>query len=1016
MTDNNPTTTTTTTTTSSTAATGKRTPWTAADYGMPIDVTRGAAWKLADSGVAPLVAQARGYEAVADRDAAKAFAAKQRSADGRTRTLTSLTGLLHDGLDDVLTMPWYGVRTVAEDGFRARARDFQYRPSTPEIDVNGKARKYQWLPGAEMALDLHPATPAAWIDDSNVKLALVEGLLKADSLLTALLIETAGFDELGLAGDRDEALTRLQALMEKVPAQLAVLPVATASVTTWNHPGQWRELKLKGRAATVLFDGDLAKNPMVWRETDKARRFLFERTGVEACLLELWSASVEAAKLSTDLDVDQKVGIDEYLTRIGGFFDAMDLRTPMLPPEPEKRTEHKPGDWRVRPGCKAIVEELVRSQIPGGADYWETRSLIGMEILEIRRTRLPGEDEVRTGTISDDGDSFATEEAHVRFHVLPVGADPEYDEVATYDVRVPSSALAATRTSDWNAMLSKGVMRVPAEVLAHPHFPPRDMSNWLAAVKLASDPDITNGWSRMGWVPTGRGGAFLVGDKVIAATEEEERSTALGLTTAQNPRVRSWGVQDSYHSMTHREWQQALVKDVRDAVNTVYGAFRDRSTAAIVLSLMLRPTMPLRGTGSVAFFTGPAGSGKSFAASCVLAGWGARATSWTHQSLPGTAADTIASTEEVLAQAPLHVLDDLAPSSDSGRSASKTASVEDLIRPVFNGTSRRRKGDQPVPDAIAHLLVTGENLSSVESIRQRTWEVDVAGGLLVDGGREKFEAARADGLFTRLTGYAIRQWLVGADGTARDWADVITAAEEMIDNAVFEVTELATERLGEAGLTGAHREIEKTANLLAPTLGLADYYTFCLRQLGIDPKTDPVDELFGTGLLNDLVGHALAAAEEHARHTPGRLALKAVALLLSTGKAHLTNPVTPGAPPAGTDAEKMAAGWQLRGDTWLPQGQAIGVTGRTAKGLHLVILNATAAFTQAAKEYPNLIPAGSTARAAWASLNGELELVPGGIANPGGRIRLTDGEASGSGDNRVFGLGVLWDGLMGLAE
>ena len=1011
MIDNNP-----TTTTSSTVATGKRTPWTAADYGMPIGVTRGAAWKLADSGVAPLVAQARGYQAITDREAAKAFAGLQRSADGRTKTLTTLTTLLHDGLDDVLTMPWYSMRTVAEDGMKSRARDFQYRPSTPEMKADGKLAKYTWLPGSTMTLDIHPATPTEWLDNGRVEIMLVEGMLKADSLLSALLAETAGYDKLGLAADRDEALTRLQALMKDVPSQVAVLPVAASSVTTWHHPEQWRGLKVKGRRTTVVFDGDLAKNAMVWRETDKARRELYRLTGVEACLLELWNPSVEAAKLSTDLDADQKIGIDEYLTRIGGFHDAIDLHTVHMPPEPEKRTEHKPGEWRVRPGCQAIVEELVRSQIPGGADYWETRSLIGMEILEIRRTRLPGEDEVRTGTISDDGDSFATEEAHVRFHVLPVGADPEFDEVATYDVRVPSSALAATRTSDWNAMLTKGLMRMPAEVLAHPHFPPQDMAKWLPAVKNASDPDITNGWSRMGWVPTGRGGAYLVGDKVIAATEEEERSTALGLTTAQNPRVRSWGVQDSYHSMTHREWQQALVKDVRDAVTTVYGAFRDRATAAIVLSLMLRPTMPIRGTGSVAFFTGPAGSGKSFAASCVLAGWGARATSWTHQSLPGTAADTIASTEEVLAQAPLHVLDDLAPSSDSGRSSSKTASVEDLIRSVFNGTSRRRKGDQPVPDAIAHLLVTGENLSSVESIRQRTWEVNVAAGLLVDGGREKFEAARADGLFTRLTGYAIRQWLIGADGTARDWSAVITAAEEMIDNAVFEVTELATERLGEAGLTGAHREIEKTINLLAPTLGLADYYTFCLYQLGIDPKTDPVSELFGTGLLGDLVGHALAAAEEHAQRTPGRLALKAVALLLSTGKAHLTNPTTPGAPPAGTDAEKMAAGWQLRGDTWLPQGQAIGVTGKTAKGLHLVILNSTAAFTQAAKEYPNLIPAGSTARAAWASLNGELELVPGGIANPGGRIRLTDGESSGNGDNRVFGLGVLWDGLMGLAE
>src|SRR5690606_19415190 len=122
--------------------------------------------------------------------------------DGRLKAQRSITAMLHDGLDDILTMPWYAIDAVAEDGLHARSRDVQYRPSTPPTDESGKVRKYLWLPGASMALDVHPATPAAWITETGAAghgdVLLIEGLLKADSTLTALLTMVHGTEALGL--------------------------------------------------------------------------------------------------------------------------------------------------------------------------------------------------------------------------------------------------------------------------------------------------------------------------------------------------------------------------------------------------------------------------------------------------------------------------------------------------------------------------------------------------------------------------------------------------------------------------------------------------------------------------------------------------------------------------------------------------------------------------------------------------------------------------------------------------
>lgn len=997
--------------TPSTVAANICTPWTPADYHLQDTVEKGAAWKLADSGIAPLVAQARGYEHIHDTASMTAHLEQQRNIAGNLSLKKSLNGMLAGGMDDVLGMPWVQVSDVRERGVNARITTTQYRPSTPVATKDGKRAKYTWNVGSTMVLDVHPATPASWLGTASNSVLVAEGLLKADSALTAMLMDALpGRDDLGRVDTQAEARQKLHDLMESIPAQLRVPVIATASVSTWDQPAQWDNIELRGKRVLLSFDGDLATNPNVWQQTDKASRMLSRRSKRPVTLLKTWDSNVELAAIAAGFLPTEKIGIDDYLTRIGNWSDLLDLATPDLPPQPHKETAITVGGWRVNPENKSIVEELVHTVAPDGSrtgTHWETRSHLSFEVLEARSTRLPTQEETRTGVIADSVDVPSVDELIVRFHVLSVYQEAD-DVPSTFDVRMPSSALAASRDSDWASLIRSGAMKLPSDVLLHPHYPPADMKRWLAACKLASRYSDTNGWARMGWVPTGSGCAFIAGSTVIAGTEEQERVTTPGLTASVLPRVSAWGVSDNYRDVSRREWLEGFTDTVRTAVDVWFKAFKDQRIAAIGFALMLQPTLPVRGAGTVCMLTGPAGSGKSFFASLILAGWGAYPTAWTHKSLPGTASDTLASTEETLSQTPLHVMDDLAPNSDAGRGAAKMSAVEDMIRGVFNGTPRTRKGDAPIPPALAHLIVTAENAPIIESIRQRTWEISLAAsGLLVDGGRERLERARAKGVFTRLTGGLVRAWALGLlSRGSTSWEDVVYSNEVLMDVAAEYVTDHATEMC--VDLNKASRQVEKAVALNTAIYALSVAFDAAVTELrnDADEADRQVIQFLDEEVSGLLTQHAMAAHAEHAKHTPGRLALRSIAMLLQTGRAHLSNPVDPGKPVAGEDAEKLASGWRYTANGWVQQGPEVGVVGVTAKGERLVLLNGSA-FTVAKTAYPELIPSGSTAKAAWVSLSGETELVPDGVAKSK-NVRLQGRETA------AFGIGVKWDGLMSL--
>lgn len=101
--------------------------------------------------------------------------------------------------------------------------------------------------------------------------------------------------------------------------------------------------------------------------------------------------------------------------------------------------------------------------------------------------------------------------------------------------------------------------------------------------------------------------------------------------------------------------------------------------------------------------------------------------------------------------------------------------------------------------------------------------------------------------------------------------------------------------------------------------------------------------------------------------SPGRSALAAVRATLASGQAHIVSLTTPGAPPAtGEEAGAInnLLGWTATPDGGSrPGGPSIG---RIAypKGEGVVFLNAIPAFNEARRNHPDLIPYGSTYRAA----------------------------------------------------
>lgn len=295
-------------------------------------VSGSGAIKLHKSGVAPLVAAARGY-LTANKDTVKVVAEKF----GVGSLGSGMGKVLNDAakVGDALMMPWLSLPTVAEAAHRKVPAPFtieyQFRPSRPiTLPKAKKPSKYLFPKGMREVLDLHPATPYAWVTDAP-RVMLPEGLLKADAALTGML-RAAGVTNAELADstdlDTDGARAALAALMDRVPEDDRILIVGLAGSGNWHNSADWDGLRLHGREVIIGLDADVATNPNVWSQASKLFKKVNSKRAEGVTLLAV------PPVMDEDGNLDRKAGLDDWLAAGGDWTQIPELLDE-LPEAPE---------------------------------------------------------------------------------------------------------------------------------------------------------------------------------------------------------------------------------------------------------------------------------------------------------------------------------------------------------------------------------------------------------------------------------------------------------------------------------------------------------------------------------------------------------------------------------------------------------------------------------------------------------------------------------------------------------
>lgn len=577
-------------------ATGPR--WSASDYAPA--VTGSGARKLAESGVAPLVATARGYESVLPdqvRDAALRFGLGSLRAAPAVQLRTAV------GTRDALVMPWYrpeDVLQAGQVGARPLISTRQYRPhehGRPVDPQTGKTRKYLNAMGIPTGMDVHPATPADWIINPAVTL-MTEGMLKADSALSAMLL-AYGVPAADLSGGPDDgaSLEVLRAAMTAVPQDKRVLVVSLVGVSNWHQNPEWNTIRRNGREFWVAFDGDVATKAQVWWEAHQLWEFIQSKGG-RPRLLDLRITADEHGAPAA------KIGVDDYLVSHGDWNQLLTRLVDELPPRPaaDDTSEKVPKSWRIN-DTEHVSEEYDEVPDPFGSGVrkyaWQKRLNLAARVLclEERRWSTPSEDE--TGMLDAASDEVAGRcEVEVTWK-----EDPADSAVSRAVVRGPATILADP-PGDWHR---RGGAEIPALVAQHPDWPP-SKREWVSAIKRHRRNEVAHlaKWEHMGWVPAETGSpVFIVGEQVIGAEGESTRARP-GVTEKVLAKASGFGVSMPSDDQDARDTLTRVVRTYLDDVWT------DRRVAALVLATALRPIVPVRCATSV-MFVGTRGRGKALA-------------------------------------------------------------------------------------------------------------------------------------------------------------------------------------------------------------------------------------------------------------------------------------------------------------------------------------------------------------------------------------------------------------------
>lgn len=916
----------------------------------PSDIGDVSVDKLRSSIVAPLVAQARGYRTLRQGDDDVAETMRRYQIDGRTSTGRHLKQL--SKAMSWMEIPYFRMDSIAREADHPILATMQLRPEHDPEDGDLQFGKYMFLKDSPTAIDAHPATPPSWFADKDIPVMFTEGVVKADSALTALLRD-AGVKDADLrtwtgSGSR----TALRRLLEGVPADKRVLILAIPGVSSWKQNDEWSTISLRGRDAWICFDGDVARNANVWDAARALVDFLEKRHAERVLLVDL-SGRGEAIE-------NPKRGIDDFFEASGVWADILPLLTDELPDRPIDDTGEK-GDTRVSSDGRSVEQCFTRPDPSGVGEisYWKVIDHIGGYIRSFEEFRSPTGPEDEKGRIGAGGISRSERQVVIDVEwVNPLGV------VESAEIRGPKGIL----DSDPALWETKLKATIPTSVSALPTWPPKTGLNWVRAIKAYRSAEIVDDvlWSCQGWVPTKDGNpVFIAGRQVIGRDgeirNESESPARAGLTADDFPNIDDFGVIDEDMSLAE---QRDLLRSIVDAY-TSPETFVDFRFGMVALLAGIRPIVPIT-PHSILYVVGGRRSGKSWVASKAMQFWQSRPGAWTNERLPGAASDTPAWMENSIAKSMFWVIDDFAPNSNRQKWERQTSDLEQIVRASFNRSGRGRmtpdmKTRVTLPPR-AFVVVTAENELQIDSVRDRmlTLYSDREGGFISNKGTGDplavLDHLGSTGAQARLSAQLLR-WVSGTFVTQG-----YPSVRSMFVDSGIDATSYMIDYIRRA--TGPETNAKRHA-------GIASEYALSIKLLSLYAASIGMDEDFLDlieGMYEKLAMVTVDLSRAQSKSTPGRALLEALRHVMETqnGYVESIDPDQVGKPPAEDANTLLRLGWTMGRD---PRGTPLGRFVPNAKNSgEDIVLFSQGAFDAAGRYARHLIPSGQTERTSWTAV------------------------------------------------
>lgn len=838
--------------------------------------------KLVDSQIAPLVAAVRGYRSFSDQDGeskkpqTRVSEASKPEASGSKGISPQQTKHCFAEGGDVMIMPWYSVGAVVGGGTKMPGFSLcQARPSIAKEDADGRPMKYLFPREMHAPISAHPAWTGDLVSEAS-KIVLTEGVLKEDSILTAMLL-SAGvpYADLllptGLSVDetvawaKEAGLAQLRDAIGKVPSHARIMPIGVAGVDGWK-PTQLNPLPLFNKELLICLDGDVTSNTRVWKAASRLWEYASERDA-QVRLVNLGSSSalmqIQAVEGYSHIGKavgEQKppmLGADDFLSHIGSLEQLLSYVEDQLPPSPVDESEGlKTGEWYVSKDGLSVGEWMYNAEV--GYGHLVPRVHVGGYVSSIVVDRAPTHNEVSEGQLHAGEDHTAEQHAVLELCWM--------DEVTEKPKRVEvliGTELLSSSPDRWPAKVQG---QLPPELTMSPNWPPPGGEKglkWLQAIKRnSSTPDREwtkkRAWSATGWVPTPDGDpVYVIGDQRLGATRSDEAQTESAVDSSILPNASLFGVQDLWWDTVdpnavgevttagletyRRQLRGDIELTVKHFVNS--GVWRTPHHGPTLLAAALRTTVPQR-PGIPIFCSGNPGSGKSWSASFAMCAWQDKKGTWSEDRLPGSASSTAFALEKTVAVAGggMWVVDDLAPSVSASAAINAEAGMENLVRSIFNDSARQRgtkdgalaKSSQPR----AMLVVTAENSLTSTSALERVVELkfergngDPRSGTINNEAAQQLRTKVLDSLvLSRVAAAMVRFWhqphvstINDQGGYANTWAERVTLLKRTHKEAKSALGVILNAEHGISEGASARR-VALISELLLPLIYLSHLY------------------------------------------------------------------------------------------------------------------------------------------------------------------------------------------------